>query len=577
MKKIIFTLFLLIFISSCNLSQEKINKNSISSGNIEQTNTWENLEITNSWTEEDEENTEFSTLEKISKKWENTEFSLQKTEKWFCVLDFCAPKDSKFKEKKWFLVAINKMKDEYGDEYDATFTFDKKNKIFLRSNDYQMGFYNSSISLIDWYYFVKNNSWGCWWNTYSQEFFDKNGKSINYFPEFLKNIKIGEVEYEPKISFKNLGNSVLDKTKYEFFEEKKDWEYESVKFENLEDFKNKILKSLIERPLYQNYFASFKNYPDLTVYFQAKNYKQSIKTIFPDSDPKIAKNWDLFDLDLSKELYGDYDIENKQPREMIVKKWWEEVYWNWLKWIKKEDLPVFNLKKTELKKDWKNGYFVYMSDKYELQSLAELCKPLVYYYSKNPVKNSLTLNLKWNDYFTKIIPDFTTKNTWDFSVKLWEINVLDKNFEYLYYSMANVWYKHNEDWWIVSGKDIVSFFEDKLEKINFLPKEKQDFIDFWKYLYKKDKYYFVSFKYKEDLDKIVKLDFSRQPDKIFRVLLDSYELPWLSSEKKYFLYDKNDKEKFDKNLIKRFERWNSNEEVFEWWWVLETDNKKYVK
>ena len=85
------------------------------------------------------------------------------------------------------------------------------------------------------------------------------------------------------------------------------------------------------------------------------------------------------------------------------------------------------------------------------------------------------------------------------------------------------------------------------------------------------------FIYKEYLYKILKLYFSKNPDKFFRVLLYSYELSWLPKGKEYFLYDKNNKTKFDKNLIKRFERWNSQAEVFEWWWVLKTSEKRYVK
>jgi hypothetical protein len=105
---------------------------------------------------------------------------------------------------------------------------------------------------------------------------------------------------------------------------------------------------------------------------------------------------------------------------------------------------------------------------------------------------------------------------------------------------------------------------DKLEKINFSKKEKSDFIDFWKKEYKNDKYYFVSFKYKEDLDKIVPLNFSNKVDNEFRVLLDSYELENLSKDKEKFLYSSKDKNKFDKYLIKRFERGNTSNEVFEW-------------
>jgi hypothetical protein len=66
------------------------------------------------------------------------------------------------------------------------------------------------------------------------------------------------------------------------------------------------------------------------------------------------------------------------------------------------------------------------------------------------------------------------------------------------------------------------------------------------------------------LDKIVPLNFSKPVENEFRVLLDSYEIGNLPSDKEQFLYQPKDKNKFDKYLIKRFERGNSKNEVFEW-------------
>ena len=43
-----------------------------------------------------------------------------------------------------------------------------------------------------------------------------------------------------------------------------------------------------------------------------------------------------------------------------------------------------------------------------------MCKPVVYYYSKDNESNSLNLTLKENDYFTKLIPDLDKNGTWNF-------------------------------------------------------------------------------------------------------------------------------------------------------------------
>jgi hypothetical protein len=47
-----------------------------------------------------------------------------------------------------------------------------------------------------------------------------------------------------------------------------------------------------------------------------------------------------------------------------------------------------------IKLDENGNYLVYLKDNYELQSFAEMCKPVVYYYSKDKEENSLKLDLK---------------------------------------------------------------------------------------------------------------------------------------------------------------------------------------
>ncbi|MEI6710972.1 MAG: hypothetical protein WCK88_01670 [bacterium] len=57
----------------------------------------------------------------------------------------------------------------------------------------------------------------------------------------------------------------------------------------------------------------------------------------------------------------------------------------------------------------------------------------------------------------------------------------------------------------MQGKDILTFFAEKLNKIGFNAQEKQDFIAYWAPEYNPESYYFVSFLFNEEVDHLVKL------------------------------------------------------------------------
>ena len=148
---------------------------------------------------------------------------------------------------------------------------------------------------------------------------------------------------------------------------------------------------------------------------------------------------------------------------------------------------------------------------------------------------------------------------------------------YLYYSLVSSNYSHNTNGWIVQGKDIAVFFEDKLSKIGFSDIEKKDFIDYWKQEYNAEKYYFVSFKYTQELEKIIPLYFSKKPDQIFRVLLDSYELEQLQEYQEKYLYRRQKDDILDSVLLKTFQRKIDQRVVFEWGGVLQKGTEIYIK
>ncbi len=197
--------------------------------------------------------------------------------------------------------------------------------------------------------------------------------------------------------------------------------------------------------------------------------------------------------------------------------------------ITKEMLPIFQIRKLE------NGdALLYIVEKYEAFTTAEFCKPVVYTYDNNSSQNSLSITLPQGGIFTKLIPNFSHENTWNFKTdNQSQIVSGNQNLDYLYYSVKVPNYTFNRDGWQVYGRDIIPFFEEKLDYIGFNAKEKSDFIDFWKTEFQPDQLYFVSFKFDESLDTWAKLDFARKPNKQIRVLLEAHPLKKLKTQ---FLY-----------------------------------------
>lgn len=491
-----------------------------------------------------------------------------------CVLDECIPDYIKLEEENWFLVWSKVIKDEYWDENSFNYKLSKDKSYLEIKEEAVMRTTIISITKI-WEDYIKliNNSW-CWWSNIDQKVYDASWNIVKNFQlsDVKKELFIWNIKYEQTLSWDWWFWQPLDSfNKYKIYRDE-NWEY--ISFENEDEFikfiTNKVTKE--DKKLYSWYILRLKKYPGMNIIFNSVWYdNKAIRVVYLWKDKEylsknIKENWDFIDLDITKKIISYYS-------------WSEVSYWiydedsNRVLKVENSNLPFFNMKKLD--ENW--NYLVYLKNNYSLESFAEMCKPVVYYYWKNNEENSLRLNLKKWDEFTKLIPELDENNSWNFKINNSKIEVNNKLYDYLYYSIITTNYKHNTDWWIVKWSDIVTFFEDKLEKINFNKKEKSDFIDFWKNEYDENKYYFVSFKYKEDLDKILPLEFSKEVRSEFRVLLDSYEVNF--NEKIYwkYLYKNKIDDGLDRYLIKRFERWNSQNEVFEWWWVLRKNNQIIVK
>lgn len=555
MQKYILSLIVLFLLLSCwlnnnktvinNLNNEIDSKIDIWTWVVEKQNTssWlidSNSTSTSSWVISED------VLETIIKEWK------------YCILDECIPDDVNVKEENWFYLWNIDKKGEYEEDTKKyTYKLSKNLDYFEIILDEMMHKETKKIFKV-WEVYVKSidNSW-CWWSNIDQKVYDKNWNEIKDYilNDIKKNIFVWNIIYKQTLTWSWWFWQPLDSfNKFKFY----------GNFENEQDFVDYISDDYknIGKRIFKSYIVQFKKYPWINIIYNSEYDDKSIRVVYLWTDnsylsKNIDINWNLIDLTLTNKIIGYYNWDN-------VSYWLFDTSWNRITEVDSKKIPIFKMEK--LNNEW--NYLVYLNNWYELQPFAEMCKPVVYYYSKDNEANSLTLNTKKWDYFTKIIPDFTSNNTWEFISNNSKIEVDWKKYDYLYYSLLTTWYKHNNDWWIVKWNDIVDFFEDKLVKINFNKVEKKDFIDYWKNEYKNDKYYFISFKYKEELDKIIKLDFSRWIENEFRVLLDSYEIDYIDQKHKKYLYDKSNPDKFDRFLIQRFNRKYLKNEVFEWWWVL---------
>lgn len=222
----------------------------------------------------------------------------------------------------------------------------------------------------------------------------------------------------------------------------------------------------------------------------------------------------------------------------------------------KNRLPLFRLKKSNLD----GYYFVFASDGVDFSNGGYGCKPVVYTYDQLERNNELTVTLPPQSRFTKLIPYFTTGQTWEFSTdKLSTITVKDQSFPYLYYSTLRKEYKNNKHGRTVKYDDIEQFLSQKLDAMNFNQKEKADFLEYWLPEFQPGFIYSISFKFNEEFAPYAQLDFKIKPEKIFRVFMEAHQRP-LSTP---ISYDPSSPTQNNNKYLQIFDR-GSTFDVLEW-------------
>ena len=348
-------LILTVFIASCSSWSENI-KNQ----------TWT---LSNSWKIEDqtwtiEINWNENNTWKLAVESENikdfektTKLKITKNAKWeTCVFDECIHKDVKLTEKDWVLRWNSKI-NEKSEEVALEYTIDLKKNLLKKRYTSATRDYILTFSVFDDKYLSKNiieNDPKK--SVIEQSIYDFWLKETDYIPSKMKSFKIWNIEYVPKIVFKNLEISPENKQNYSFTSQ-------SILFKNNQEI-IKHIEDILKDYLFlsEKYLLRFEKYPDLYFLFEAKNFWEfPEQTTYLSKNLKIDEKWNLLDLQITKDILatiGEKDIIEKSTNKRLID-------------AEEKNLPVFFVKKIEgIEKDWKNLYMIYLiKDKYELKNL----------------------------------------------------------------------------------------------------------------------------------------------------------------------------------------------------------------
>ncbi|MEO6302673.1 MAG: hypothetical protein ABIP51_05835 [Bacteroidia bacterium] len=146
-------------------------------------------------------------------------------------------------------------------------------------------------------------------------------------------------------------------------------------------------------------------------------------------------------------------------------------------------------------------------------------KPVIYVYPIKKEKVSIKLDLKGEFSFT--YPEY--KNGWDFIAEPdGTIEMNNKKYHYLFWD-GNLNIETSKlnlnDGFIVSKKDLVNFFEEKLTVMGLNTQEIEDYITYWCPLMSINEKNYIHFMYNEEYGHYASITIDPKPDYLFRVCM----------------------------------------------------------
>jgi hypothetical protein len=153
------------------------------------------------------------------------------------------------------------------------------------------------------------------------------------------------------------------------------------------------------------------------------------------------------------------------------------------------------------------------------EPIYEIKKPIIYIYPEEEMNVSVKLPLDEN--ITVSYPKYN--DGWNVVAKEDGTLIdLDTNKElYSLYYEANpaVGYKVENDGFVVEGKDVANFLDEKLEVLGLNAKEREEFIVYWLPILEANKYNYIRFATTEEINENAPLEITPAPETLIRVVM----------------------------------------------------------
>ena len=146
-------------------------------------------------------------------------------------------------------------------------------------------------------------------------------------------------------------------------------------------------------------------------------------------------------------------------------------------------------------------------------------KPIIYFYTLEEMDITVSLGNpsflthtypKYNEFWNLHI--FPSGTIYDYSTK--------KNYYALYWEGIDNTKIDTSIGFVVEGKDTISFLEEKLSYLGLNEREINEFIIYWINKLENNPYNYIHFRTTEEMNAYMKLNFSKEPDTLIRILMD---------------------------------------------------------
>lgn len=147
-------------------------------------------------------------------------------------------------------------------------------------------------------------------------------------------------------------------------------------------------------------------------------------------------------------------------------------------------------------------------------------KPVIYLYHPDSTNFTIDLDLKVTKTFTYPLENAKGNHvTWTGKVVDNQIEIDGKKYPYLFWEGESNVLPKIEDGFCISGKETVSFLEEKLTAIGLNQTEKTDFITYWAPKMIKNEFNTIHFKLEENYDEIAEINVSPAPEAMLRLYM----------------------------------------------------------